>query len=151
MDRKGAMVGSIRCIDGIRYATRDLARTLVRVRHVLSIPRSRTIYIILCGAGTIRRLNRTYRNINRVTDVLSFRYGHGKHEGVFGEIFICVPRARSQAQQYGNAFSEEMRLLMIHGLLHILGHDHATARQAKRMRSLENTLLGKNLSRSAHR
>lgn len=75
------------------------------------------ISIVLVSDTKIKELNRKYRKINRVTDVLAFDYG---------EIFICLPRARRQAKKLGHSLKKELAILLIHGILHLAGYDDET-------------------------
>ncbi len=75
----------------------------------------------------MRRLNRRYRRKDRTTDVLSFpSAGEDLPDGSrpLGEIVISVPQAARQAAKEGHSLSREMRVLVIHGYLHLLGYDH---------------------------
>ena len=73
-------------------------------------------------------MNKTYRGIDRVTDVISFALEDNKtielEVRLLGDIYICVERAREQAKEYGHSFLRELAFLSIHGLLHLLGYDH---------------------------
>lgn len=72
----------------------------------------------------LRRLNHTYRDIDRPTDVLSFP-GEPSPEGRhLGDVAISVPTARRQAEALGHPVERELRLLLLHGVLHCLGYDH---------------------------
>lgn len=72
----------------------------------------------------MRRLNRTWRDIDRTTDVLSFP-GQATPEGRhLGDIVIGVPTARRQARRAGHSMERELRELILHGVLHCLGYDH---------------------------
>ena len=72
----------------------------------------------------LRRLNREYLAHDYPTDVLSFPTG--LRDGSLGDIAISVERARVQARDFGHTIDEELRILMLHGLLHLLGMDHET-------------------------
>ena len=82
---------------------------------------------------TMRRLNGQYRRQDKPTDVLSFSYG---------EVVICGPVAKAQAQRHHLAMQDELALLFTHGLLHYLGFDHHTTRDRQQMREAEERLLG---------
>ncbi len=74
----------------------------------------------------MRRLNRTYRGKDYPTDVLSFP-GEETPDGVhLGDVVLCVPVARSQAARAGHDTGDELRVLLLHGVLHCLGYDHET-------------------------
>ena len=87
-------------------------------------PRGRgTVSILLCGDARMRRLNREFRKIDRPTDVLSFPAGE---PAFLGDVAIDVPYAARQASRRGHALDREVKLLLAHGVLHLLGHDHET-------------------------
>lgn len=87
-------------------------------------PRSRaTVSVLLCGDARMRRLNRDWRRIDRPTDVLSFPSGE---PGFLGDVAIDVACAARQAKRRGHALDREVQLLLAHGVLHLLGHDHET-------------------------
>jgi probable rRNA maturation factor len=80
-----------------------------------------TVTVALVPDGRIRALNRRYRQKNAPTDVLSFPAGE---PGTLGDVVIAVGVARRQAAAAGHAFGTELRVLALHGLLHLLGYDH---------------------------
>ena len=84
--------------------------------------------ILFVGDKRMARLNRDYRGKNKTTDVLSFEAGipviKGGVHNILGDIVICVPKAESQARDYGTGFYDEIYRLLIHGTLHLMGYDH---------------------------
>ena len=88
---------------------------------------------LLTGDAELRRLNREFRSVDEPTDVLSFP--SASPAGELGDIAISVERARDQARAYGHELGAEVQILLLHGVLHLLGHDHETDRG--RMRRLE--------------
>lgn len=103
----------------------------------------------LVGEGKIRSLNKQYRNKNKITDVLSFPIFEkiGAKElksGIIGlgDIFICLPYAKKQAKRDGKKLDEELSLLVVHGFLHLLGHDHGDdKKREQKMFGLQNKIL----------
>jgi probable rRNA maturation factor len=94
----------------------------------------------------MRSLNRRYRGMDRATDVLSFSLREGPFSrvqpDVLGDIVIAVPTAARQAAQAGHALGREIEFLLVHGLLHLLGHDHEQGSgKARVMRRLEAGFL----------
>ncbi|HVS04196.1 MAG TPA: rRNA maturation RNase YbeY [Thermoanaerobaculia bacterium] len=80
--------------------------------------------VLFTGDRTIRRLNREYRGKDAATDVLSF-HGDETPEGPhLGDLALSVPAARRQAAARGYDARREIRLLLLHGVLHLLGYDH---------------------------
>ncbi len=92
-------------------------------------------------------LNRTWRNKDKTTDVLSFSQLEGMAFESFGprllgDVVISMPTALRQSQSRGHSLEVEMARLLVHGVLHLLGHDHVHGgRQAKKMRTEERRLL----------
>jgi probable rRNA maturation factor len=83
------------------------------------------VIIALVSERTIRRLNRDFRRKDAVTDVLSFPAGGAPvADGDLGEIAIARAIARKQARRLGHTESTEVKILALHGLLHLLGYDH---------------------------
>lgn len=101
--------------------------------------------ILLCDDATIRELNRQYRKKNRATDVLAFPMQEGPgpqtSSGLLGDVVISVPTARRQAAQHDRAIVHEVTFLLAHGLLHLLGYDHAIKREEREMRARTEALM----------
>lgn len=92
------------------------------------------VNIVLCSDAEVRELNRTYRKMDRVTDVLSFEW---HREGILGEIYIAEQQVRKQAPRYDNSFKAELRRMLIHACLHLCGYDHMEAKERTIMRKKE--------------
>ena len=101
--------------------------------------------ILLCDDETIRQLNRQYRKKDKSTDVLAFPMQEGPgpsaHTGLLGDVVISVPTATRQAAERDRPIIEEVTFLLAHGLLHLLGHDHADEREEREMRARTEELL----------
>ncbi|MBF8436024.1 rRNA maturation RNase YbeY [Halanaerobiaceae bacterium Z-7014] len=95
------------------------------------------ISITFVGNSKIKELNKTYRDKDEVTDVLSFPID----EELLGEVIISLPRALEQAKDYGHSLRREVGFLMVHGLLHILGYNHKSDADKAEMRKAEEELL----------
>lgn len=97
----------------------------------------------------IKKLNKKYRGIDRVTDVLSFTFAVDDDfilppdDMVLGEIFISINQAKKQANLFKKTIREEMTFLFIHGVLHLLGYDHETVEERRKMKKIESYLLKK--------
>ncbi len=90
---------------------------------------------------TIHELNRQYRNKDKPTDVLSFPLADEVCPTLLGDVVISIDTARRQARQRKRAFADELRTLLIHGILHLLGYDHEVSdSEAVRMRRKEREL-----------
>lgn len=125
----------------------DLRRWLALLLELSGMPHAE-LSIVFTGDRAMRALNRSYRGIDRTTDVLSFSQCEGEVLGVpldmLGDIVISVPRAERQAAEYQCTLIAEIQRLLVHGLLHLLGYDHERGgAEAARMRRREAYLLGK--------
>ena len=109
----------------------------------------------------IRELNRDFRGIDRVTDVLSFPmlelsppgdfsriskdelclFNPDNGELLLGDIVICVHRAKEQAEEYGHSLKRELAFLIAHSMLHLLGFDHETEKEEGEMCALQEKIL----------
>lgn len=96
------------------------------------VRRAVALTIVVSGDARLRKLNREFADIDAPTDVLSFA-SEDERAAYLGDVVISLMRAREQAQQGGHPLIDELRLLVIHGVLHLLGHDHHHATKQKRM------------------
>lgn len=104
--------------------------------------------IIIVDKKKIQELNKEYRNIDRVTDVISFALEDDDtfkldNYRVLGDIYICLEKAREQALEYGHSFKRELSFLAVHGLLHLLGYDHMTKEDEEIMFSKQEEVLSR--------
>ena len=102
--------------------------------------------VIFVDNDTIHEINKEYRGIDRVTDVISFAFeDSGKlvynNVRLLGEIYICIPRMIEQANEYGHSEKRELSFLAVHGLLHLLGYDHMTKEDEEIMFPLQEKIL----------
>jgi probable rRNA maturation factor len=101
-----------------------------------------TVDVLLAGNPDLRALNRRFRGKNQPTDVLSFPAGDSPRNGFAGDIAISVDIAKQNAKRLGHATDEEIKILCLHGLLHLAGFDHERDRgqMAKKELSLRRRL-----------
>ncbi|QKF82445.1 rRNA maturation RNase YbeY [Halarcobacter ebronensis] len=85
---------------------------------------SKDIELLVVNNETIKELNKEYRNIDKATDVLSFPLEFEMENMPLGSIVISIDFVEEKAKEYGHTFDDELKLLFIHGLLHLLGFDH---------------------------
>lgn len=105
-----------------------------------------TFSVILTDDEEVHYLNKTYRNIDRTTDVLSFALNdNGAFPGpinVLGDIFISIPKMKEQAIEYSHSEKRELSFLALHGLLHLLGYDHTKGpKEEEEMFGLQKEIL----------
>ena len=84
--------------------------------------------VIFVSDEEIQKINREYRGIDKVTDVISFAFLDNESVydpiKILGDIYICIPKMMEQAKSYGHSEKRELSFLAVHGLLHLLGYDH---------------------------
>lgn len=105
--------------------------------------------IVLTDNARLQELNREYLGIDAPTDVLSFPASETDGSEIdpetgapyLGDILISVPRAQSQADAAGHALESEVQLLVVHGVLHLLGHDHGEPAEKARMWKAQSEIL----------
>jgi probable rRNA maturation factor len=97
------------------------------------------IALILTSNKHIRLINRRFLNHNYFTDVITFDYSEDRT--VSGDIFISVDQVRINAESYGTVFEEELRRVMIHGVIHLLGYHDRSDEEREKMSHLENEAL----------
>ena len=102
--------------------------------------------IVFIDDEKMHELNKTYRGIDRTTDVLSFAFEDNNklcyNIRQLGEIFVSIPRMQQQAKEYGHSESRELSFLVVHGLLHLLGYDHTKGeKEEKEMFSKQELVL----------
>jgi probable rRNA maturation factor len=100
------------------------------------VPANADMTIVLTDDSQLHELNREYLGVDAPTDVLSFPAFESDPETgtpYLGDILISIPRAKKQAEAAGHSVEDEVQLLVVHGTLHLLGHDHAEAEEKARM------------------
>lgn len=111
-----------------------------------SQPSESELSIVLTDDARLHQLNRDYLGIDAPTDVLSFPASETDPETgarYIGDILISIPRARAQAKAAEHPLEAEVQLLVVHGVLHLLGHDHAQAEEKARMWKAQAEILEK--------
>jgi probable rRNA maturation factor len=130
----------------VRISVASLEKFSTKVRKLLKIPAG-AVTICLVSRADIAKWNRAYRGKNKPTDVLSFttdepstkqpfrkpprkgrsaKSNHGGLQPYWGDIAIAPAIARQNARRFGRALNDEMRILILHGILHLMGYDHET-------------------------
>jgi probable rRNA maturation factor len=117
-----------------------LTRFLNRARVAVGI--SGEVDVLLTSDAEIKTLNRQFRHKNKPTDVLSFRAPEEIFDEHAGDLAISLDTAARQAEEFGHSLSDEVRILMLHGLLHLNGMDHEAdqGEMAERERELQSEL-----------
>ena len=128
---------SLHCEEGEKIPRREellkLARRLVKTEKLKG-----EVNIVFCPDRRVRTLNRQYRGLDKVTDVLSFGWDDPDFAG---EVFIANSQAKRQSKRFNNTYFNELRRLIVHGLLHICGYDHMKSKDREIMRNKEDFYL----------
>jgi probable rRNA maturation factor len=109
-----------------------------------------SLSVVVTGDAEIQALNRQFRGIDAPTDVLAFGEGPTEHPFVtapeepryLGDVIISLASAQEQAAQQGHSTQAELRLLIVHGILHLLGYDHGSPEEKARMWGTQDAILG---------
>lgn len=119
---------------GLDFPRRRLTILGKRIYQGEKIPLERVTTVILCSDYKIRKLNASYRGIDRPTDVLSFPFDD---PDLLGEVYISLQRCVVQARRYGLTYSDEICRMFVHGMVHLTGHDHYSPRERAAMEAVE--------------
>lgn len=143
-------------VDDSFQAEVDQTTITAAIQHVLRLSGvvRASLTVAVTSDETVQQLNRDYRGIDAPTDVLSFAQEEDAEEKLalppelanefadyLGDIVIAFPYAERQAVQYQNDINAELRLLAVHGTLHLLGHDHTTPEEEAAMWALQEAAL----------
>lgn len=124
----------------------ELARWVDLVRAVLTAEAvSGEVNLLFVGEADMARLNEAHLGHEGPTDVLSFPIdgADAGPDGFVGDVVVCPAVARRNAPDHAGSYEDELALLVVHGVLHLLGHDHAEEEEAAVMRAREAFHLGR--------
>jgi probable rRNA maturation factor len=144
------------CVQG-RIPAHFPIRSLPRIARECSLVRKaiqskpQDVSISFVTAAKIQKLNQTYRGIDRPTDVLSFspavaslpkfQIPNSKFQADLGDLFICLPYVVAEAKRRQEDLNTECIRMVVHGTLHLMGMDHATAKDEKKMFGLQEKII----------
>ena len=133
-------------IDNNLYQNYDYLNEVIN--HTLEVmdAKESIFTIIFVTKEEIHELNKQYRGVDRVTDVISFALEDAHDVSlsdirVLGDIYICIDRMKEQAIEYNHSETRELSFLTVHGLLHLLGYDHQTKEDEEVMFNLQRKIL----------
>ena len=138
-------------IEAEDWASLDAPSQLAEAAILAAIGESRVslaanaeISILFCDDGFIRDLNRKWRGIDQPANVLSFPAGgDAAFAPLLGDIVIAFETASREASEAGRPLRDHVAHLLVHGFLHLIGHDHIGAAEAETMEALERAILGR--------
>lgn len=133
-------------VDNNLYQNYDYLNEVIN--HTLEVmdAKESIFTIIFVTKEEIHELNKQYRGVDRVTDVISFALEDVNDVSlsdirVLGDIYICIDRMKEQAIEYDHSETRELSFLTVHGLLHLLGYDHQTKEEEEIMFNLQRKIL----------
>lgn len=133
-------------VSGVRFKQQEIVSTVKAAYRVLGVKDAR-VNVAFLGDHHMKRLNAEYRDMNKPTDVLSFpAQTNHKPEGsdkYVGDILLGFPYVTAQAHAKKVSSLDEVRMLLIHGILHLAGYDHETDRDEISMFTLQNQIAKK--------
>lgn len=134
--------------------TKNIKKVYTQAENELNLPQNLEVNLVIVEPEEIKQMNAKFRNVDRVTDVLSFpmlnsldeidaEYDAEFGEVNIGDIYICRERAYEQSQEFGHSLKREICFLALHGLLHLLGYDHILKEDEEIMFPLQDKILEK--------
>jgi probable rRNA maturation factor len=128
----------------VAAVTRNLPQAARLALQTAGVSVESGLTILITSDEQVKDLNRQFLGIDSTTDVLSFTAGEtdpDSGELYLGDVVISYPRALAQAQTGGHDVADELKLLVVHGILHLIGHDHAEPGAKARMWELQGAIL----------
>jgi probable rRNA maturation factor len=145
--------------DGVGLFTKPFLKKLLEkaLKHLNQPSELLEMTLSIVSPEQIRELNKQFRDVDAVTDVLSFPTCDNPTRGAItvvceeinpetdlcniGDVIICMERAKEQANEYDHSLKRELAFLALHGMLHLLGYDHIQEDDEKQMFTLQNEIL----------
>ncbi len=127
---------------------RHIKKILQKAASIQKLPDSGELSVALVNQNKIKNLNKKYRQKNKATTILSFPYlpkrvnpkKFKNSENFLGELILCYPEISRQAKKRGVSIYQELNQILVHGFLHLLGYDHQTTGEEKKMLKEENKI-----------
>ena len=135
----------------VRLSEDFFKNIVVQILDNLKVKKSCELSIILCSKKDITKLNKDYRGVDGVTDILSFGLLNTRIKNIdnpdkilhLGDIWICLSIAREQSKIKKHSLRLEIVILLIHGIIHLFGHDHNIKKGKDEMDTLTEKILKK--------
>lgn len=118
------------------------ARALQALEEVVKKPQQGMINLIVVSGDEIAQMNKQFRGKEGPTDILTFSYYTPElsSSDIAGEIYLCLEKIKFYAQESHKAYTEQLKYIIIHGITHLMGYDHETESDWKRMERIEKKI-----------
>jgi rRNA maturation RNase YbeY len=130
---------SVYCEKGIKL-NKSSVHTFIKKLKLLLDLRIYSLELNFLLPETIITINKDHLKHNYVTDIISFNYSN-ESNNLDGEILICLSAARENAKRFRSTYENEVKRLIVHGILHLMGWDDSSLSQRRKMRAMENKVL----------
>ncbi|HNT24452.1 MAG TPA: rRNA maturation RNase YbeY [Anaerolineales bacterium] len=134
----------IEITDSVPIETSILEQAAALALQHEAAPANAELTVVIGDDQQLHKLNQQYRSVDAPTDVLSFPAGYTDPDSdalYLGDVIISLPRAQAQAAAGGHDLADELQLLVVHGVLHLLGHDHGEADEKQAMQAAQDAIL----------
>lgn len=132
-------------IDNYGYENYEYLDDVINYTLKNYAPKNSLLNVIFIDNEEILKLNKTYRNIGKPTDVLSFAFNDNKRIeteiNMLGDIYISIDKMKEQAKNYQHSEKRELSFLVVHGILHLLGYNHIEKSEEKIMFNEQDKIL----------
>ncbi|MCK4543970.1 rRNA maturation RNase YbeY [candidate division WOR-3 bacterium] len=131
------------CCKIVKYNIKKIIYIILE-EQIDKINRNKIVEIIFINENEMRKYNRTYRKINKTTNILTFNYSKFTDEEiVLSSIALCMTVIERRAKLHNCSIEVELKRTLIHGALHVAGYDHINKKERNRMQELENLYMNK--------
>lgn len=131
------------CCKIVKYNIKKII-CIILEEQIDKINRNKIVEIIFINENEMRKYNRTYRKINKTTNILTFNYSKFTDEEiVLSSIVLCMTVIERRAKLHNCSIEVELKRTLIHGALHVAGYDHINKKERNRMQELENLYMNK--------
>jgi rRNA maturation RNase YbeY len=127
----------------VKFRVSGARKTINWIKNVIDIEGGQLAYInyIFCSDRYLYTINSQFLKHKTLTDIITFDLRENTKNAIEGEVYISIPRVKENAKKFGVSFSSEINRVIIHGVLHLLGHKDKSQQEKMLMREKEDTYL----------
>lgn len=132
-------------IDKNNYLDKDIKKEIIKnlknILNYLDLENNVELCVSVIDDNEMRQLNKNYRNIDRTTDILSFPQLNEMNQKMLGDLVISYETALRHSKKYNISINQEIKTLLVHGILHLIGYDHKKRKETEIMRAKEKEIM----------